>query len=100
MMTRSVSIVLSSTSPITCSYVIVSPGNFETPTHILGGSSRMTVDVVAGPPFTFALIFAPTTKFPSIFAESMTPLGHSDGFAQTAQTVDVGETPLSVPYTI
>jgi hypothetical protein len=57
----------------------------------------VTVDVVAGPPFTFALIFAPATKFPSIFAESMTPPGHSDGFVQTAQTVDAGAEHLDDP---
>jgi hypothetical protein len=48
------------------------------------------VAVVGGPPFTFIVIFAPTLKFRSIFASSITPPGHSGGFVQTAQTVGAG----------
>jgi hypothetical protein len=88
--TRSLNTVLLSEASIMCSYVIVSPGNFETPTHVLGGSTLVMVEVVGGPPCTFIVIFAPTTKSPSISAASITPPGHSGGFVQTDQTVDAG----------
>jgi hypothetical protein len=90
MTTRSLNTVLPSEASIMCSNVIVSPGNFATPTHILGESTFVTVEVVGGPPLTFIVIFAPTTKFPSILAASITPPGHSGGFVQTDQTVDGG----------
>jgi len=95
--TRSFNTVLASEASIMCSYVIVSPGNFETPTHILGGSTRVIVEVVGGPPFTFMVIFAPTTKFPSIRAASMMPPGHSGGFVQTDQTVAAGAEHVADP---
>jgi hypothetical protein len=96
MVARSVNTVPSSAGSITCATVIVTPGNFDTATHILGESTRMTVNVVVGP-LSFAVSFAPTTKSPSIFAALNTSPGHSDGFVQTAQTVDTGAEHLDDP---
>jgi hypothetical protein len=50
----------------------------------------VTVDVDAGYPFTFVVIFAPTPKSPSMFAASITLPCHVDGVVQTCQIVDTG----------
>ena len=66
--------------------VSVNPGALATPVHTIGASTRMTVNLSGGWPFTRMVIFAPTANGPSILAITMTSPGHSAGFVHTAHT--------------
>src|SRR5258705_12159876 len=66
--------------------VWVNPGHLATPVHNIGASTRVTVNLSGGWPFTRIVIFAPTANGPSILAVTMTSPGHSAGFVHTAQT--------------
>jgi hypothetical protein len=66
--------------------VSVNPGTLATPVHNIGASTRLTVNLSGGWPFTRIVIFAPTANGPSILAITMTSPGHSAGFVHTAHT--------------
>src|SRR6476619_2563107 len=66
--------------------VSVNPGALATPVHTIGASTRVTVNLSGGWPFTRIVIFAPTANGPSILAITMTSPGHSAGFVHTAHT--------------
>src|ERR1700722_20852772 len=66
--------------------VSVNPGTLATPVHTTGASTRVTVNLSGGWPFTRIVIFAPTANRPSILAITMTSPGHSAGFVHTAHT--------------
>ncbi len=66
--------------------VSVNPGPFATAVHNIGASTRVTVNLSGGWPFTRIVIFAPTTKGPSILAFTMTSPGHWAGFVHAAHT--------------
>src|ERR1700722_17498434 len=66
--------------------VSVNPGTLATPVHTTGASTRVTVNLSGGWPFTRIVIFAPTANGPSILAITMTSPGHSAGFVHTAHT--------------
>src|SRR6476469_3514904 len=58
--------------------VSVNPVALATPVHTIGASTRVTVNLSGGWPFTRMVIFAPTANGPSILAITMTspgPLG-------------------------
>ena len=66
--------------------VSVNPGPLATPVHNIGASTRVTVNLSGGWPFTRIVIFAPTANERSILAITMTSPGHSAGFVHTAHT--------------
>src|ERR1700735_1390362 len=66
--------------------VSVNPGTLATPVHNIDASTRVTVNLSGGWPFTRIVIFAPTANGPSILAITMTSPGHSAGFVHTAHT--------------
>src|SRR5271154_5442039 len=66
--------------------VSVNPGTLATPVHNIGASTRVTVNLSGGWPFTRIVIFAPTANGPSILAITMTSPGHSAAFVHTAHT--------------
>src|SRR5258705_11106100 len=66
--------------------VWVNPGHLATPVHNIGASTRVTVNLSGGWPFTRIVIFAPTANGPSILAITMTSPGHPAGFVHTAHT--------------
>src|SRR5947209_1315083 len=70
-LTRSVSVVPVPLVSITCSKVILMPGERDSSTHALGLSARVTVRTLAGNPLAFVVILAPTRNAPSIEADSM-----------------------------
>ncbi|MGX9791279.1 hypothetical protein [Mycobacterium sp. MMS18-G62] len=78
--------VPSAADSMTWSMVTVNPGFLATPIHKLGGWIRVTFDVKGRLPFTCVVIFAPTAKSPSIFADRIGPPGQMVGLVHTAHT--------------
>ena len=66
--------------------VSVNPGALATPVHTIGASTRVTVNLSGGWPFTRMVIFAPTANGPSILAIAMTPPDQAPGSVHTAHT--------------
>src|SRR5271156_1001101 len=66
--------------------VSVNPGTLATPVHNIGASTRVTVNLSGGGPFTRIVIFAPPANGPSILAITMTSPGHAAAFVHTAHT--------------
>src|SRR6476659_1839582 len=82
--------------------VSVNPGALATPVHTIGASTRVTVNVSGGWPFTRIVIFAPTANERSILAITMTSPGHWAGFVHTAHTssalAEVWDDPPNGPF--
>jgi len=71
MRTRSVSRVSSPSGSITWSKLIRIPGERDSSTHMLGRSTRVTINLLRGKPLALLVMTAPTRNSPSICAESM-----------------------------
>src|ERR1700679_3498489 len=66
--------------------VSVNPGTLATPVHNIAASTRVTVNLSGGWPFTRIVSCAAIANGPSILPITMTSPGHSAGFVHTAHT--------------